>query len=146
MRLTAILFTVLCLALMPFSVSAEKGKKDEKKLTPATVKNMGVTKDGDVELFCMDFSNPRVPDLQTIDDEANPRVFFDIPAIAEWKGQSTYEIKGSLIKQVRTGYNGKDKKLRVVIDLAPVYNYNVEPSFDDRYNLFCVAFSARSVR
>lgn len=148
-------FLVLTLMLSPAYAEKKKAKSkpapaktEEKKDTLATIfiKNMGVTKDGEAELFCLDFSAPRIPDLQTIDDPQTPRIFFDVVGVAEWKGQSTYDIKGSMIKQVRTGYDVQTQKLRVVMDLNAIYNYNVEPSYDDRYNLFCVAISARSVR
>ncbi|UZP68066.1 AMIN domain-containing protein [Desulfovibrio mangrovi] len=136
---------VMICTLMVLPAHADKTKK-EGKLAPAVIKNMGVTKDGDAELFCLDFSDPRIPDLETIDDEKKPRLFFDVIEVKEWKGQKSYDIKGAMIKQVRTGYNAESKKLRVVLDLNPVYNYNIEPSYDDRYNLFCIAISARSVR
>ncbi|GFM33660.1 AMIN domain-containing protein [Desulfovibrio subterraneus] len=145
MRNSIFLALVILCTLMVSPSFADKAKKGG-HLVPTVIKNMGVTKDGDAELFCLDFSDPRIPDLETIDDESNPRLFFDVIEVKEWKGQSTYEIKGAMIRQVRTGFNNDSKKLRVVLDLNPKYNYNIEPSYDDRYNLFCIAISARSVR
>ncbi len=147
MRTQSFFIIFLLLALMVSPAAADKkGVQDKDTLKPTTIKNMGVTRDGDAELFCLDFTTARVPDLQTIDDEKNPRVFFDVIKVAEWNGQPKYDIKGNMIRQVRTGYTKGSQRLRVVLDLNAIYNYNIEPSFDERYNLFCVAISARNVR
>lgn len=145
MRTSVFALILIIAALMVSPAHADKnGNKDT--LTPTTIKNMGVTREGDAELFCLDFTQPRIPEIETIDDEKNPRVFFDVPGIAEWKGQATYDIEGTMIERVRTGYTQQTQKLRIVLDLNHVYNYSIEPSYDERYNLFCIAITARSVR
>ncbi len=142
-RLLAICLLAICFgALSSVPAMAKNGKQQ----APLTVKNIGVTREGDGELLCLDFSEPYVPELSTIDDAEKPRVFFDVQPVAQWKGKATYDVNGTFIHQVRTGHTEKEQRLRVVLDLDPRYNYMVKPSFNDEYNLFCIAISARSIR
>ena len=147
MRVVHFFAVLLFCTLMVSPVFAEKASSGAKEeLTPITVNNIAFNYNDETELLCMDFSSPRIPDLETIDDAKNPRLYFDINSVSQWKGKSAYETKGIMVKQIRTGYDTKKKRLRVVMDLNAIYNYYIEYSFDERYNLYCVAISIRDIR
>lgn len=125
--------------------SAEQGiqpKSPPPAGTPTQVINIGVTQQGDAELFCVDFNKPKIPDINTVDN-GSPRIFFDVRDVHEWKGQKRYDVNANYIKSVRTHHNTGQKSLRVVLDLSDQYNYRVDPSWVEAYYLFCISVSKR---
>lgn len=105
---------------------------------------MGLSKDGDTELLCLDFTTPRYPDIKTLDN-GKPRVFFDIFGVERWDGKSKYDVDGTIIKSVRTGYSKERDRVRVVMDLNPRFTYDVRSAFDETKNLFCVGIAIRTI-
>ena len=51
------------------------------------------------------------------------------------------KVKGRLVQQIRTGvYGGPKPKVRVVVDLAPQVDYNVQPIFFRDRRLYMLIF------
>lgn len=144
-----ILLALLLCAAPATALPAETGgeqtlqpKSPPPEGTPTRVINIGVSRQGEADVFCIDFNKPRIPDLQTVDNGA-PRIYFDIPDIHEWSGAKRYDVNGTYIQAVRTHHNTDKKTMRVVLDLNDRYNYRVDPSWVEDYYLFCIAISKR---
>jgi hypothetical protein len=96
------------------------------------------------EKICVEFNIFRFPEIIPLEGE-KPRVAIDIKNIQVWDGDAVTPLDGNLIQNIRTYLNPKTDVLRIVMDLNPLEDYLVNPSFYTDRNVFCLEIIHQSV-
>ena len=91
------------------------------------------------EIINIVLSGPYPPEAQVIEGDA-PRIFCDFPGVRMEKNiKRTIGVNGKYVLQIRTGIHPPpEPKTRVVLDLIPNHDYEVEQLFfekDNRYSI-----------
>ncbi len=100
------------------------------KESPLEVKNIVVKFEpaGHEKVF-IDFNRDVAPELFSIEGK-DPRIVIDIRNISSVrKGLSRIQVRGKLIRQIRSNLDHASRQLRIVVDLSPSMSYEVEPAF-----------------
>lgn len=81
------------------------------------------------EKVFMDFNRDVSPEISSIDGN-NPRIVIDIKNVLSIRqGLTRIKARGKLILQLRSALDRSSHRLRIVVDLAPSRNYEVEPVY-----------------
>ena len=91
------------------------------------------------EIINIVLTGPYPPNAQVIEGDM-PRIFCDFPDVRMGKNiQRTIGVNGKYVLQIRTGIHPPpEPKTRVVLDLVPNHDYEVEQLFfekDNRYSI-----------
>jgi hypothetical protein len=100
------------------------------KEPPLEVKNIAVKFEpaGHEQVF-IDFNRDVAPELFSIEGK-DPRIVIDIKNVSSVrKGLSRIQVRGKLIRQIRSNLDYASRQLRIVVDLSPSMSYDVEPAF-----------------
>jgi hypothetical protein len=89
------------------------------------------------EIINMALTGPFPPEAQVIEGDA-PRIFCDFPDVHMDKTiKRTIAVNGKYVLQVRTGIHPPpESKTRVVLDLVPNHDYEVEQLFYEKENRY----------
>ncbi|MFH1079594.1 MAG: AMIN domain-containing protein [Pseudomonadota bacterium] len=100
------------------------------KEPPLEVKNIAVKfEPAGHEKVIIDFNLDAVPELFSIEGK-DPRIVIDIKNVSSVRhGLSRINVRGRLIRQIRSNLDHVSHHLRIVVDLSPSINYEVEPAF-----------------
>ena len=119
---------------------------NSRKEPPLLVRNIYVKFEpaGHEKVF-IDFSREVAPEISSIGGK-DPRIVVDIKNVLSIRqGIKKIEVKGKLIRQVRSNLDLASRRLRIVVDLAPSRNYEVEPVFYKAEKLYMVDISQAPV-
>ena len=100
------------------------------KEPPLEVTNIAVKFEpaGHEKVF-IDFNRDVTPELFSIEGK-DPRIVIDIKNVSSVrKGLSRIQVRGKLIRQIRSNLDHAARQLRIVVDLSPSIRYDVEPAF-----------------
>ena len=120
--------------------ASEPGKDDSPQLQSIIFDN--ATDNGEMVVFQLNGFYP--PTVKGIEEE-NPRAICDFKqtAIAPEVG-SIEETDGKFVKSIRVGKHADPDMIRVVIDLAPNKNYDLQQVFFKEDNLFVIIVNAQA--
>jgi hypothetical protein len=106
------------------------------------IKDMTFKKEKDGhEKFLIEFNRFNEPKIFSMDGK-KPRIVIDIHNISSVRsGLSRIDVKGTLVKQIRTALDRKTNSMRIVIDVEANRNYEVDQTFYKAENLFVVDIS-----
>ena len=116
------------------------------KEPPLEVRNIAVKFEpaGHEQVF-IDFSRDVAPDLFSIEGK-DPRIVIDIKNVSSVrKGLSRIQVRGKLIRQIRSNLDYASRQLRIVVDLSPSMSYDVEPAFYRAEKIYVVDISEATV-
>lgn len=110
----------------PPSSSAPASPKE----TPLEVKNITVKfEPAGHERVVIDFNRDAAPELFSIEGK-EPRVVIDVVNVSSVRqGLTRIDVRGKLIRQIRSSLDHASRRLRIVVDLSPSVSYEVEPAF-----------------
>jgi hypothetical protein len=117
-----------------------------RKEPPLLVRNIYVKFEpvGHEKVF-IDFSREAAPEISSIGGK-DPRIVVDIKNVLSIRqGIKKIEVKGKLIRQVRSNLDLASRRLRIVVDLAPSRNYEVEPVFYKAEKIYVLNISEAPV-
>jgi hypothetical protein len=81
------------------------------------------------EKVVIDFNRDVAPELFSIEGK-DPRIVIDLKNVASVrKGLTRIQVRGKLIRQIRSNLDHASRRLRIVVDLSPAISYEVEPAF-----------------
>jgi hypothetical protein len=81
------------------------------------------------EKVFIDFNRDVTPELFSIEGK-DPRIVIDIKNVSSVrKGLSRIQVRGKLIRQIRSNLDHASRQLRIVVDLSPSIRYDAEPAF-----------------
>ena len=140
---------IYCIEIKDNSLNASRQDVEKKIKKGKNTKNSGVKtviiksinfktdKDGSEKVF-IEFNQSTTPEIFALEGD-RPRIVIDIKNVYPWKGRSKITLNGKLIMQIRTYFNQKTKKLRIVLDLYEVSkDYSVDQVYYKKNNLYCV--------
>ena len=81
------------------------------------------------------FNRFYIPEVETLDGDS-PRLFVDIQPMMSWDGQSEIAVSGKLVKQIRAHFYPEMKRLRIVLDLDPTVDCDVNPTYFQAENMY----------
>jgi hypothetical protein len=116
-----------------------------RKEPPLLVRNIYVKFEpaGHEKVF-IDFSRDVTPEISSIGGK-DPRIVVDIKNVLSIRqGIKKIEVQGKLIRQVRSNLDLSSRRLRIVVDLAPSRNYEVEPVFYKAEKIYMLDISEGS--
>lgn len=81
------------------------------------------------ERVFIEFNREVTPEIFSIGGK-DPRIVIDVKNVLSMRqGLKKVDVQGRLIRQVRSNLDYASRRLRIVVDLAPLKNYDVEPVF-----------------
>lgn len=80
-----------------------------------------------------------IPELKMIDGD-NPRVYFELSPAYSWNEATAYKGRGRFVRQMRTCLYPERQSVRVVIDLSPNFDYQVDQYHSPENNRFTIVF------
>jgi hypothetical protein len=81
------------------------------------------------EKVFIDFNRDVVPEISSIEGN-DPRIVIDIKNVLSVRqGLARIKVQGKLIRQIRSALDRTSHRLRIVLDLAPLRNFEVEPAY-----------------
>lgn len=84
------------------------------------------------------FNSPRIFGI----DGTNPRVVIDVDNVSSAKrGLARIPAGGKLVRQIRTALDRTTHAMRIVIDVEPNLNYNVDQTYYKAENIYAVEIS-----
>ncbi len=84
------------------------------------------------------FSAPRIFGI----DGANPRVVIDVDNVSSaGRGLARIRADGKLVRQIRTALDRTTNSMRIVIDVEPNLNYDVDQTYYKAENIYAVEIS-----
>jgi hypothetical protein len=91
------------------------------------------------EIINIVLTGPYPPNAQVIEGDM-PRIFCDFPDVRMEKNvQRTIGVNGKYVLQIRTGIHPPpEPKTRVVLDLVPKHDYEVEQLFFEKENRYSI--------
>ena len=117
-----------------------------RKEPPLEVKNIAVKFEpaGHEKVF-IDFNRDVAPELSSIEGK-DPRIVIDIKNVSSVRqGLTRINVRGKLIRQIRSSLDHASRQLRIVVDLSPSISYEVEPAFYKAEKIYVLDISAASV-
>ncbi|PKN60882.1 MAG: hypothetical protein CVU53_00780 [Deltaproteobacteria bacterium HGW-Deltaproteobacteria-11] len=117
-----------------------------RKEPPLEVKNIAVKFEpaGHEKVF-IDFNRDVAPELFSIEGK-DPRIVIDIKNVSSVRqGLTRINVRGKLIRQIRSSLDHASRQLRIVVDLSPSISYEVEPTFYRAEKMYVLDISAASV-
>ena len=110
-----------------------------KSLSPdkIIIKNIKCRLNKDNETIFVFFNSFIPPKVFSLEGE-RPRIVMDVRNIYSWNGPFKIPVQGKLIKMIRTYYDRKTGKLRIVLDLNPAENYSVDQILYKDKNIFSI--------
>ena len=118
-----------------------------RKEPPLLVRNIYVKFEpaGHEKVF-IDFSREAAPEISSIGGK-DPRIVVDIKNVLSIRqGIKKIDVQGKLIRQIRSNLDLASRRLRIVVDLAPFRNYEVEPVFYKTEKIYMIDISEGSDR
>jgi len=94
-----------------------------------------------METVCFRFSQDSIPKIKSLGGE-HPRLFFDLQPAVGSELETEEIVNGKLIHSIRTFLHQGDERLRVVIDLAKDFDYQVEQRYVQNKNTLCLIIQA----
>ena len=94
-----------------------------------------------METVCFHFSQARLPQVNSLEGD-RPRLYFDLHPVHANGLQAQKKVKGTLVHSIRSFLHRDEKRLRVVIDLSPDFNYLVEKRFSELDTKLCLIIQA----
>jgi hypothetical protein len=125
---------------------AAPGAPASPKEPPLEVKSIAVKFEpaGHEKVF-IDFNRDVVPELFSIEGK-DPRIVIDIKNVSSVrKGLTRINVRGKLIRQIRSSLDHASRQLRIVVDLSPSISYEVEPAFYRAEKIYVLDISAAPV-
>jgi hypothetical protein len=116
------------------------------KEPPLEVKNIAVKFEpaGHEKVF-IDFNRDVAPELFSIEGK-DPRIVIDIKNVSSVrKGLTRINVRGKLIRQIRSSLDHASRQLRIVVDLSPSISYEVDPAFYRAEKIYVLDISAAPV-
>jgi hypothetical protein len=100
------------------------------KEPPLMLRNISVKfGPGGHERVFIEFNREIAPEISSIGGK-DPRIVIDVKSVLSMRqGLKNIDVQGKLIRQIRSNLDYASRQLRIVIDLAPSRNYDVEPVF-----------------
>ena len=81
------------------------------------------------EKVFIDFNRDVVPEISSIEGN-DPRIVIDIKNVLSVRqGLARIKVQGKLIRQIRSALDRSSHRLRIVLDLMPSRNFEVEPAY-----------------
>lgn len=81
------------------------------------------------ERVFIEFNRDATPAISSIGGK-DPRIVVDIKNVLSIRqGLKRIDIRGKLVRQIRSNLDHASRQLRIVVDLVPSRNYDVEPVF-----------------
>jgi ketosteroid isomerase-like protein len=105
------------------------------------VKRIHYRSRSDQEQVVIELSKHSIPESLSIEGD-NPRYIIDVRDVFSWDGQNKFIINGNYIQQIRTYLNDAEHKLRIVLDLYPDNNYQINRRYDLQRNIYTVEVEA----
>ena len=118
-----------------------------RKEPPLLVRNIYVKFEpaGHEKVF-IDFSREAAPEISSIGGK-DPRIVVDIKNVLSIRqGIKKIDVQGKLIRQIRSNLDLASRRLRIVVDLAPSRNCEVEPVFYKTEKIYMIDISEGSDR
>lgn len=94
------------------------------------------------ERACFAFTADFSPDLFALEGD-RPRVVVDVSAVSGWDGKAKFPVAGKLAQRIRCYYHRDTRKLRIVVDLDPAFDFVVDPVFDQKRHILCLKMRRR---
>lgn len=119
---------------------------NSRKEPPLLVRNIYVKFEpaGHEKVF-IDFNRDVTPEISSIGGK-DPRIVIDIKNVLSIRqGIKRIEVQGKLIRQVRSNLDHASRRLRIVVDLAPSRNYDVDPVFYKAEKIYMLDISEAPV-
>jgi hypothetical protein len=126
--------------------SLAQAAPDSPKEPPLEVKNIAVKFEpaGHEKVF-IDFNRDVAPELFSIEGK-DPRIVIDIKNVSSVrKGLTRINVRGKLIRQIRSSLDHASRQLRIVVDLSPSISYEVDPAFYRAEKIYVLDISAAPV-
>lgn len=123
-----------------------QGAPASPKEPPLEVKNIAVKFEpaGHEKVF-IDFNRDVAPELFSIEGK-DPRIVIDIKNVSSVrKGLTRINVRGKLIRQIRSSLDHASRQLRIVVDLSPSISYEVDPAFYRAEKIYVLDISAAPV-
>ena len=129
---------LVLLSFFPFEITFIAAAGDQTAV-PLEIKDIQFKLKGDGKEVVYIYSNRDfVPSVFAL-NSGNPRLVIDIKDLPAYKqGPSKIVVNGRFIRQIRTHFHNKSKKLRVVLDHDPSMNYVVSQIFFEAENVFVI--------
>jgi hypothetical protein len=111
-------------------MSAPQREANARKEAPLMLRNISVKfgPEGHERVF-IEFNREVTPEIFSIGGK-DPRIVIDVKNVLSMRqGLKKVDVQGRLIRQVRSNLDYASRRLRIVVDLAPLKNYDVEPVF-----------------
>ena len=111
-------------------MSAPQMEENARKEAPLMLRNISV-KFGPVghERVFIEFNRDATPEISSIEGK-DPRIVIDVKNVLSMRqGLKKVDVQGRLIRQIRSNLDYASRRLRIVVDLVPAKNYDVEPVF-----------------
>lgn len=129
----------------PFQLSQAVTAPHEKKSSRSTDKQPLVIRDitfqldnGGKEKVLIFSTRFFTPSVAAVEGD-RPRFVIDIPYTDSVKeGLKTIPVGGRFIKRIRTRHDGTSGTFRIVLDLRPEENYNVNQTFFEAENIYVI--------
>jgi len=93
--------------------------------------------DATKERVCIQLSESVAPRIRALEGD-KPRVFMDIDNVQNWDLPTRIEVGGRMILRVRSHWDRRSKRSRIVLDLEPSGDYLIEQTFITSGNIFCL--------
>jgi hypothetical protein len=112
------------------TVSAPQMAATSGKEAPLMLRNISV-KFGPAghEKVLIEFNRDAAPEISSIGGK-DPRIVIDVKNVLSIRqGIKKIDVQGKLVRQIRSNLDYASRRLRIVVDLAPSRNYDIEPVF-----------------
>ena len=128
------LLVVGCLLILPGILHAQNSSEQIFSLTSTPTQ----------DVVRIDLAHREIPEVKMIAGK-RPRVYFELYPVYSWNETetATYQGTGRFIEQMRTCFYPERESVRIVIDLAPNFDYTVDQYHVPQYNRFTLTFTGK---
>ncbi|MFO7665861.1 MAG: AMIN domain-containing protein [Desulfobacterales bacterium] len=119
------------------------GSTASKQQLNIDVRNISFTiNNNESESVFIEFNRFYTPEIFSIEGK-EPRIVLDIENVYSFKKEwAVIKVEGNLIKRIRSSFDHKTRKARIVLDLEPSRDYFIQPRFGKRENIYSLQISA----
>jgi hypothetical protein len=123
-------------------LAAGAAKSDDDEDVSINVKNITYRlEDSGKEAILIEFDRFYTPAIFTIEGKS-ARIVLDIVNASSFRKEwAMIDVGGKIIKRIRCSENPRTNTLRIVIDVEPLRDYQVQPAFSKRRNIYMLGIA-----
>ena len=128
---------ILCITVLNTGTGLPAADTNSEEIT---VKSISFRVENGIEKVFVQLNTHYIPTVAALEGD-KPRIYMDFRHIVSWSGPSEIPVNGHLIKKIRAHLNHDKNVLRIVLDLTPSLDCNVNPVYYNADYIYCLEVS-----